>query len=225
MFFNSLHFAAFFPIVLLGALALRRRVRARNAFLLVASYYFYGCWDWRFLSLIAVSTVVDYVCGRLMDVGAAPRGPRERRILLVSLGTNLGLLATFKYFDFFASSAADLLQRAGLAVDPPLLDVVLPVGVSFYTFQTLSYTIDVHRRTARDRPASFLDFALFVAFFPQLVAGPIERAARLLAPGHGAPSDVTPEQFTSTALVPRSAWGLFKKVDDRGQRCAKCSSD
>jgi D-alanyl-lipoteichoic acid acyltransferase DltB (MBOAT superfamily) len=212
MVFNSLLFAAFFAIALCGAVALRARVRARNVFLLVASYVFYGSWDWRFLGLLAFSTLVDYACGRLIGAGRgqvpAERGPRERILLLASLTTSFSLLGIFKYFDFFALSARAMLQRAGIPVDPPLLEVVLPVGISFYTFQTVSYVIDVYRG---DIPAerSLINFALFVSFFPQLVAGPIERASRLL-PQITAPTVISWRgTYAGWYLI---GAGLFKKV-------------
>ena len=149
----------------------------RRWWLLVASYVFYGAWDWRFLGLIWLSTAVDFVAARRMssDVGPSAR----RNWLLASLVTNLGVLGFFKYFDFFAGSLQALADRAGIALSSPTLEIVLPVGISFYTFQTLSYTIDVYRK--RLEPVSSVrDFALFVAFFPQLVAGPIVRASDFL---------------------------------------------
>jgi alginate O-acetyltransferase complex protein AlgI len=214
MFFNSLHFGAFFLIVFAVATPLRGRVAARNAFLLAASYYFYGCWDWRFLSLILISTVVDYACGLALHVSESDvnrpvvRTRRDRAVLMVSLATNLGLLGFFKYFDFFVASAADMLSRAGVSVHLPSLQIILPVGVSFYTFQTLSYTIDVYRgRIATER--SLLNFALFVAFFPQLVAGPIERASRLLPQFREKRPFSWPQLYGGFYLI---CWGLFKKV-------------
>lgn len=152
-------------------------LRGQNVLLLAASYYFYAQWDWRFLSLIWISTLVDYVSGRVM---AASSQARVRRLaLMVSLVTNLGLLGVFKYANFFVDSAQALLDSVGLPTFGTALNIVLPVGISFYTFQTMSYSIDVYRRQI---PATrnLLDFALFVAFFPQLVAGPIERAKHLL---------------------------------------------
>jgi D-alanyl-lipoteichoic acid acyltransferase DltB (MBOAT superfamily) len=203
--FNSASFIGFFAAVCALYWALVRFRRAQNALLLVASYVFYGAWDWRFLGLIALSTVVDYACGRGIErSGDAGR----RRLLVVSVATNLGILATFKYFDFFAASLQGLAGSLGFGLDAVTLDVVLPVGISFYTFQTLSYTIDVYRGrlpAARDP----LDFALFVAFFPQLVAGPIERAGRLL------PQLARPRRFSAERLhsgLTLMTWGFFKKV-------------
>ncbi len=216
MLFNSLQFAIFFPLVFVAVLSLGslqgpslgpHRLRARNGLLLLASYAFYGSWDARFLSLIVFSTLVDYGVARLMAV--IPSGDRRRkRLLLISLVSNLGLLGFFKYFGFFTTSAAEFLAALGLDVSAPTLQIVLPVGISFYTFQTLSYTIDVYRgRCEVER--SLLNFATYVAFFPQLVAGPIERAVDLL-PQFSQDRPVRRQQLeTGTWLI---AWGLFKKV-------------
>ncbi len=209
MLFNSLYFLVFFLVVAPIAMALGRRVTARNWLLLVASYYFYACWDWRFLGLIWLSTVVDYGCGIALERRAQRQMVSGRRaILTVSLAVNLGILATFKYLGFLVESATEFLNGVGLSTDPYVLGIVLPVGISFYTFQTLSYTIDVYRgRLPAEKDP--LTFALFVAFFPQLVAGPIERASRLL-PQLNAPSAISWEQVrTGATLV---AWGLVKKV-------------
>ena len=175
MLFNSFLFVAFFAVVYGLYVVLRHR--AQNVLLLVASYVFYGWWDWRFLSLILVSTAVDYLAGR--GIARTSRSRTRRLLLSASVATNLGILFAFKYFGFFAESFGRLLGLFGLALDHATVSVVLPVGISFYTFQTMSYTIDVYRgRLAPTRDV--LNFALFVAFFPQLVAGPIERARRLL---------------------------------------------
>jgi len=168
--FNSLQFAAFLPIVLMIYWQLSRR--GQNLFLLGASYLFYGFWDWRFLGLLLLSTTVDYVTGTVL---ASSREDRRRLVLGVSLLTNLGILGFFKYFNFFVDSAERMLDKVGLEVAAPLLHIALPVGISFYTFHGMSYTIDLYRR--RIEPAtSFVTFAAFVSFFPQLVAGPIGRA-------------------------------------------------
>jgi alginate O-acetyltransferase complex protein AlgI len=204
MLFNTLQFALFFACVYAPYLVLPWR--AQNVLLLVASYFFYGCWDWRFLGLIALSTAIDYVCAlRVAEAGT----PRARRAWLgVSVATNLGILGFFKYFDFFAQSLQELARAFGLEPSVTTLNLVLPVGISFYTFQTLSYTIDVYRgRLAPCRDP--IAFALFVAFFPQLVAGPIERAGRLLPQIEGA-------RRVTLAFVTEGSWlilwGLFKKV-------------
>ncbi|NOX59834.1 MAG: hypothetical protein GXP29_13395 [Planctomycetes bacterium] len=174
MLFNSWEFAIFFVVVfgLYNVLALR----AQNVLLLVASYFFYGCWDWRFLSLIVISTVVDFVVAKRIEETDDDR--RKRRFLLVSVCTNLGILGFFKYFNFFVDSAAAVLTSFGLQANLPTLHIILPVGISFYTFQTMAYTIDIYRgklRAVRDP----LNFAVYVCFFPQLVAGPIERPENL----------------------------------------------
>jgi alginate O-acetyltransferase complex protein AlgI len=174
MLFTQLEFPIFFVIVLVAAWLARGRV-IRNSILLVASYYFYAYWDYRFCGLLVLSTVVDFFVARRIDV-TEDRSSR-RRWLLVSLTVNLGVLGYFKYCNFFIESAQPLLTSLGLSGET--LNIILPVGISFYTFQTLSYTIDVYRRVIRPT-RSFLDFALFVAFFPQLVAGPIVRARELL---------------------------------------------
>lgn len=175
MLFNSVQFFLFF--VSFATLYWALPARARNGLLLAGSYLFYGMWDWRFLSLLALSTVVDYTVGAKL---ATTQNQRARKILLIgSLVVNLGMLGIFKYLNFFAASFASMLENVGLAPNRPLLNVLLPVGISFYTFQTMSYTIDVYRN--RINPvANFIDFATFVAYFPQLVAGPIERAKLLL---------------------------------------------
>lgn len=190
-----------FPLFLLVVFVVHwslRSASARKTWLLLASYYFYGSWDWRFLGLVWLSTAVDFIAARRIERSVDPR--HARRWLLLSLATNLGLLAFFKYFGFFAESLVALAQRSGLALSQPTLEVVLPVGISFYTFQTLSYTLDVYR--GRLTPVTNLrDFALFVAFFPQLVAGPIVRAADFL------PQLERPRRLTDVAW--RWAWWML----------------
>ena len=174
MIFTSTAFLAFYAVVFALYWAARNRT-AQNVLLLVGSYVFYGYVHPWFCLLIASSTVVDYLCG--LGMGRFPN--RKRSWLMLSLAFNLGLLGVFKYYDFFARSFAEALGSLGLELQPVELLVLLPVGISFYTFQTLSYTIDVYRGDIKAR-RSFLDFAVFVSFFPQLVAGPIERAKRFL---------------------------------------------
>jgi len=177
--FNSLAFPVFFAAVL--ALVYARPRRSQNLVLLLASWAFYGFWDWRFLSLLWLSTAVDFVAAQRIEATEDPE--QRRRWLCVSVGVNLGVLGLFKYADFFISSAVQLADQLGASLVAPSLHWVLPVGISFYTFQTMSYTIDVYRRQqAAERDP--LSFALFVAFFPQLVAGPIERAGHLLPQLH-----------------------------------------
>jgi alginate O-acetyltransferase complex protein AlgI len=176
MIFTQLVFFGFFAVTLLVHWTLRGQ-RARKVWLLVASYFFYGYWDYRFLALIAACTVLDYAVG--LALGQVERPGTRKLLIVTSLSANLGILGFFKYYHFFVDSASELLRALGASVSTPTLEIVLPVGISFFTFQTMSYTIDVYRR--RLEPCrSFLDFATFVAFFPQLVAGPIVRASAFL---------------------------------------------
>lgn len=204
MLFNSLVFVVFFLIVY-GLYRLLPH-RGQNRMLLAASYLFYGWWDWRFLSLIAASTALDYGCGLAIHGASTQR--RRKLFLALSMAGNLGMLGFFKYFNFFAHSLADLLGSLGLQIQPFTLQVVLPVGISFYTFQTMSYTIDIYRRRLEPE-RDFLDFALFVSFFPQLVAGPIERASNLL-PQITRPRVIRGEQVTHGLWM--ILWGYFLKV-------------
>ncbi len=181
--------------------------KRQNVLLLLASYVFYGAWDWRFLSLIFISTVVDFRVGRALQ--ASDDEGRRKRLLGISLVVNLGILATFKYYGFFVESAIGLLSWFGFSPNPPLLQVLLPVGISFYTFQTLSYTFDIFRRRM-EATDDFFTFATFVAYFPQLVAGPIERARRLLPQLHAERPKPTVERFRSGFFL--ILLGLFKKV-------------
>lgn len=204
MLFIELQFWAFFIVI--GLLYVVLPHKAQNRMLLVASYVFYGAWDWRFLALIAFSTVVDYILALKMD--QSTNALHRKRLLQISLAVNLGLLGVFKYLGFFVASFQDLLAGIGYAADPFVLGIVLPVGISFYTFQTLSYTIDIYRRDLKPTPG-FLDFALFVAFFPQLVAGPIERARNLL-PNITAPRVLSWDAFGRGAVL--CLVGLIKKL-------------
>ncbi|MEY2933303.1 MAG: hypothetical protein RL033_4052 [Pseudomonadota bacterium] len=204
MLFNSVEFVVFFAVVYTAYLALERR--AQNVLVLLASYLFYGWWDWRFLSLIWLSTIVDFLAALGME--RAPHRERRRLWLLLSLGFNLGLLGTFKYLGFFASSLSDALAPLGYTLDLRFSELVLPVGISFYTFQSLTYTIDVYRGELRAR-RNLLDFALFVAFFPQLMAGPIERAQHIL-PQIEQPRSVSYEKLSEGAWL--ILLGYYKKV-------------
>jgi D-alanyl-lipoteichoic acid acyltransferase DltB (MBOAT superfamily) len=175
MLFNSIDFLVFLPVVLLLYYVLS--TRAQNAWLLLASYVFYGWWDWRFLGLILISTVVDFWIGQ--QIALRNDNKSKRRFLAVSILTNLGILGIFKYYGFFVQSFVGVLEAMGVQAHVTTLQIVLPVGISFYTFQTMSYSFDIYR--GRIGPTrNFLNFALFVAYFPQLVAGPIERAHHLL---------------------------------------------
>lgn len=203
MLFNSNEFLLFLPLVLVAYWGMP--VRLRVPVLLTASYAFYASWDWRFLGLLAGSTVIDYLCVRAM----LRRERGRRRYLWISIVANLGALGAFKYFNFFLDSFRALLSSSGLGfLDGPHLYIVLPVGISFYTFQTMSFTIDAYRREIVRLP-SFLSYAVYVAYFPQLVAGPIERAKHLL-PQFEHPARFEARVFTSG--LPLIMQGLFKKV-------------
>ena len=176
MLFTELRYVLFFLVVFVVHWALRRN-SSRKAWLLVCSYVFYGAWDWRFCSLMLVSTLVDYHAGRMVYRKHPPGG--RKFWMVVSLSANLGLLAFFKYFNFFVTSGQGLFELIGLQFPVRTLEIILPVGISFYTFQTLSYTLDIYRN--RLKPVdTVVDFAFFVGFFPQLVAGPIVRAVEFL---------------------------------------------
>ena len=197
MNFNSLQYLIFLPVITVLYYLLPRRLK--NPMLLLASYYFYMCWDARYASLMLLSTALTYCCGRL--IAAFPR--RKKLWLCLSLFLNLGILFVFKYLGFFAGLIFPLLGKAA-----PGISLLLPVGISFYTFQALGYTIDVYRGT---RPAerSFLDYALFVSFFPQLVAGPIERAENIV------PQLKVIHPFRYENLergLPPFLFGMFKKI-------------
>lgn len=205
MTFTAPHFALFFVVVL--AFWARLRGPARKYFLLAASYVFYGYWSLGFLALLAGTTVVDATIAR--SIGATDNAARRKRLLVLSIVVNLGVLGFFKYCNFFIDSAVVALRGLGIDAQARTLDIVLPVGISFHTFQSMSYTIDVYRRHLA--PArSLVDFALYVSFFPQLVAGPIERATHLLPQCERVG---TPEERPSDP----SGWGLialgaFKKA-------------
>jgi len=206
MLFNSGLFLQFFAAFLLLYYLVAGRLAWRNALIVIASYVFYGAWDVRFLALLVFSSVLDYGVGLGLEAIQTERG--RRRLLAVSIVANLGILGFFKYYDFFAKSFAALLARFDLTASPLVLNVVLPVGISFYTFQSMSYTIDVYRR---DLPAcrNLIHFLAYVSFFPQLVAGPIERATHLLPQ--------FAQTLTITGTMVREGlwlaiWGMFKKV-------------
>ncbi|HTF16839.1 MAG TPA: MBOAT family O-acyltransferase [Chryseolinea sp.] len=207
MLFNSLQFAAFLPVVfVLYWFVTNKNLRLQNGMLLAASYYFYACWDYRFLFLLMFSTLLDYYTGHKIAISTA----RRQRItwLWISIVVNLGFLGVFKYYNFFATSFAAALANFNVTVDPWTLSVILPVGISFYTFHGLSYVIDIYYGRIRDEK-DFIDYALFVSFFPLLVAGPIERATHLL------PQIKKPRTFEYARAADglrQILWGLFKKV-------------
>ncbi len=202
MLFNSIEFALFLPAVfLLYWFVFNRNIRIQNLFIVAASYLFYGWWDWRFLILIFFTSLCSYVAGRLIE--SRPR--QARWISTTNIVLNLGILCTFKYYDFFISSFADLF---GFAADSLLLKIILPVGISFYTFQALSYSIDVYRKKLQ-ATHDIVAFFAYISFFPQLVAGPIERATNLL------PQFLRPRTFDTEQAIDglrQALWGLFKKM-------------
>jgi alginate O-acetyltransferase complex protein AlgI len=231
MLFNSLHFVVFFIVVFSLTALLRRRVRERNIVLLIAGYYFYAWWDWRFLSLLWITTLFDYFCGRMLRINpgdpgfevvgvdhgnsASPaeshaivRSQKDKWFVAASMVVNLTILGFFKYFNFFVDSAAVVLGKFGLQAHAPVLHIILPLGISFYTFQSMNYVIDVYRGELEGEK-SLLNFALFVSFFPHLVAGPILRATALM-PQIKTPNEITWEKICSGFYL--FVWGLFKKV-------------
>lgn len=206
MNFNSVEFAVFFVVVLGVYSFVFRRHNLRNVLLLAASYFFYMCWNWKYAGLIAISTLVDYVIALRLGKEVVER--RRKILLSASLVVNLGLLCVFKYLNFFMDLTRDVVSLFGLDVQVGHLNLLLPVGISFYTFQTLSYSIDVYRKVIPVE-RSLLKFAVFVTFFPQLVAGPIVRAADFLPQLQRFPSVTSARCASGLLLMFR---GLFKKI-------------
>jgi alginate O-acetyltransferase complex protein AlgI len=207
MLFNSIDFAIFLPIVfILYWFVTDKNLKLQNFLIVAASYLFYGWWDWRFLSLILFSTLLDYTVGRQLK---NEENQLKRRILLwTSILVNLGFLGFFKYYNFFLDNFITAFSFFGQDIQANSLNIILPVGISFYTFQTLSYTIDVYKRKL-EPTNDFIAFTAFVSFFPQLVAGPIERATHLL------PQFYTKRTFDYSKAVDgmrQILWGLFKKI-------------
>ena len=206
MLFNSIDFAIFLPIVFTLYWVLRNQLKLQNLLIVVASYIFYGMWDWRFLFLILFSTVVDYTMGILIERNDSKN--KKKLFLWISILVNLGFLGYFKYSNFFLENFVYAFSFLGQDLKFRGLEIVLPVGISFYTFQTLSYTIDVYRKKLSPTK-DFIAFSAFVSFFPQLVAGPIERATHLL------PQFYRKRKFDYKLAVNgmrQILWGLFKKV-------------
>ncbi|WP_281228110.1 MBOAT family O-acyltransferase [Flavobacterium aquiphilum] len=207
MFFNSLAFAIFLPIVFfLHWFVFNKTKTSQNTLLIIASYYFYSCWDWRFLFLLVFSTFLDYYTGIRIEKSANEKG--RKFWFWLSIGVNLGFLGIFKYYNFFSVSFAEMLTSVGFKASPILLDVILPVGISFYTFHGLSYVIDIYFKRIKAE-YNFVDYSLFVSYFPLLVAGPIERATHLL------PEVKVKREFDFEKAkegVYQIIWGLVKKV-------------
>ncbi len=207
MLFNSIGFAIFLPIVfLLYWFVCNKKLQTQNVLLLVSSYFFYACWDYRFLFLLMFSTLLDYYTGlKMQDASSAGK---KKFWFWLSILVNVGFLGVFKYYNFFADSFAELLSHAGLKINVWTIKVILPVGISFYTFHGLSYVIDIYKNRIKPE-RNFVDYAVFVSFFPLLVAGPIERATHLL------PQVKQKRVFDYTKAVDgmrQILWGLFKKI-------------
>lgn len=205
MLFNSFVFVGFFLPVYAGYLLLRRNLPLQNAFLLLASLVFYGYWDWRFLILLAATIFADFFAGILIGNNENPR--TRKTLVILAVTANLVILGFFKYFNFFAQSAAAVLEAAGFRADAPTLQIILPLGISFYVFQSMSYTIDVYRRQGRPC-TNIIDYALYVTFFPQLVAGPIQRhdfIDQIASPRRIKRSEISPALFLLLL-------GYFKKI-------------
>ena len=207
MLFNSIDFAIFLPIVfVLYWVCDRQNLKLQNFLIVVASYLFYGWWDWRFLSLILFSTIVDYTVGQKLR---NEENQLKRKILLwTSVLVNLGFLCFFKYYNFFLDNFITAFSFFGTEIKANSLNIILPVGISFYTFQTLSYTIDIYKRKL-EPTKDFIAFSAFVSFFPQLVAGPIERATNLLPQFYKKRTFDYPKAVDGMRQI---LWGLFKKV-------------
>lgn len=207
MLFNSLDFAVFLPVVfILYWFVTNKNLKLQNFLIVIASYTFYGWWDWRFLSLIIFSTLVDYSIGVLLS--KEERVLKRKILLWTSIAVNLGFLGFFKYYNFFLDNFILAFSFFGMEINANSLNIILPVGISFYTFQTLSYTIDVYKRKL-EPTKDIIAFSAFVSFFPQLVAGPIERATNLL------PQFYKKRQFDYSKAVDgmrQILWGLFKKI-------------
>lgn len=207
MLFNSIDFAFFLPITfLLYWFIFSKSTKARNLFLAIISYVFYGWWDWRFLILIFFSSGVDFLVGLKLE--KVQNKPKRKALLLTSILLNLGFLGFFKYYNFFLDNFIDAFKFFGFSFGITPLNIILPVGISFYTFQTLSYTIDVYKKKLNPT-SNFVSFIAFVSFFPQLVAGPIERASNLL------PQFKELKKFDRLEMsegLRQILWGLFKKI-------------
>lgn len=207
MSFNSIEFILFLPLVFLLYWFVFKSTRKQNLLIVAASYVFYGWWDWRFLILIAITTFCSYASGVLIERWEGQRG-RQKAVSAANIILNISILATFKYYNFFVNSLNDIFASLGMALDWPTARIILPVGISFYTFQALSYSIDVYRKKIEPQH-DIVAFFAFISFFPQLVAGPIERATNLL------PQFVKSRYFDYGKAVDgcrQMLWGFFKKL-------------
>ncbi|WP_210151476.1 MBOAT family O-acyltransferase [Chryseobacterium scophthalmum] len=207
MLFNSIGFVIFLPVVfLLYWFLTNKNLKLQNILLLLSSYFFYACWDWRFLFLLMFSTLLDYFTGLKMQ--DANNQKRKRFWFWLSVAVNLGFLGIFKYYNFFVESFAETISYVGLQVNPWTLKVILPVGISFYTFHGLSYVIDIYKGRIKAE-SNVVDYAVFVSFFPLLVAGPIERATHLLPQ---IKKRRTFDYIKAVDGLKQILWGLFKKI-------------
>ena len=207
MVFNSIDFAIFLPLIfLLFWYCSPKTLNIQNTIIIISSYFFYGWWDWRFLSLICISTIIDFSIGILLSKSIFQS--YRKTLLLVSILFNVGFLGFFKYYNFFIENFINVFTFFGNPIEVGSLKIILPVGISFYTFQTLSYTIDVYRKKI-EPTKNFLSFAAFVCFFPQLVAGPIERASVFLIQFSSVKSFNYRQALSGMKLI---LWGFFKKV-------------
>lgn len=207
MLFNSIDFAIFLPVVfVLYWYVANNNLKLQNVLIVAASYVFYGWWDWRFLSLILISTIVDYTVG--LKLKSENNKTKRKTLLWTSILVNLGFLGYFKYYNFFIDNFVAAFSFFGSEIKPNSLNIILPVGISFYTFQTLSYTIDVYKRKL-EPTKNLIAFSAFVSFFPQLVAGPIERAKNLLPQFYQKRSFDYPKAVDGMRQI---LWGLFKKI-------------
>lgn len=207
MLLNSLDFAIFLPIVfILYWFVAQKNLKLQNVLLVISSYVFYGWWDWRFLLLIILSTVVDYLIGQRLET--EEKQSKRKALLWTSFIVNLGFLGFFKYYNFFLENFVDAFSLFGMQINANSLNIILPVGISFYTFQTLSYTIDVYRKKL-EPTKDFIAFSVFVCFFPQLVAGPIERAGNLIP--QISKKRIFKESFFKEGIV-QICIGLFRKI-------------
>ena len=206
MLFNSIEFALFLPVVFGLYWMFGRNPGRQNLLLFAASYFFYAQWDWRFMFLLLFSTLLDFYTG--LKIASSEDAGKRKIWFLTSIIINLGFLGVFKYYNFFTSSFAEAMHRLGIGCDPWLIEVILPVGISFYTFHGLSYVVDIYKKQIAAEE-NFVDYAVFVSFFPLLVAGPIERATHLL------PQIKRQRTFSYPAAIDglrQILWGLFKKI-------------
>ena len=207
MLFNSLDFAVFFPVVfIIYWFMVNRKLQLQNLFIVIASFVFYGWWDWRFLALLFSGCLVNYIVGRLLS--ARNDKPVRRLLLWTAVVYNIGLLVVFKYLNFFIGSFVSAFTFFGLNLSGSSLNIVLPVGISFFTFQALGYVLEVYRRNA-DAERNFISFSAFVSFFPLILAGPIERATHLLPQFS---KKRTFDYTKATDGLRQILWGLFKKI-------------